>query len=177
MTVITKVPCRLCRQAHPPTRSSQTFATQSDCYEVRADLGSRHLDRCTRESCNTARQLPLVKGRAAAQVRMIQHTKAASLRKRDTKSADRNRGADRRFVLSFETWRNLTRSRRAEFAGISRPAVKSGENNDLLAGAGGLEPPNGGIKVSLISNDFNAHLEKSAKNALSNFNGLEAVSK
>jgi hypothetical protein len=38
----------------------------------------------------------------------------------------------------------------------------------MLAGAGGIEPPNGGIKISLIIQRFQGALEKT-KNALQQF--------
>jgi hypothetical protein len=39
----------------------------------------------------------------------------------------------------------------------------------MLAGAGGIEPPNGGIKISLIIQRFQGALEKETKDALQPF--------
>ena len=36
---------------------------------------------------------------------------------------------------------------------------------EWVAGAGGIEPPNGGIKIRLIIQDFKAHLEEMSENA------------
>jgi hypothetical protein len=46
-----------------------------------------------------------------------------------------------------------------------------------LAGAPGLEPGNGGIKISLIIQQFQGAFGKTAKTRSSNFNRLAAVSK
>jgi hypothetical protein len=46
-----------------------------------------------------------------------------------------------------------------------------------LAGAGGIEPPYGGIKISLIINDFRARLETIAQTRSCDMNSLSAVSK
>jgi hypothetical protein len=54
--------------------------------------------------------------------------------------------------------------------------VISGWAGDL-AGAGGIEPPNGGIKICLIIQRFQDAFEKMAKTASSNSNGLAVVSK
>jgi hypothetical protein len=48
---------------------------------------------------------------------------------------------------------------------------------ECLAGAGGIEPPNGGIKISLIIQRFQSAFGKKAQNASSDFNSLAAVSK
>jgi hypothetical protein len=52
-----------------------------------------------------------------------------------------------------------------------------GRKPSLDAGAGGIEPPNGGIKISLIIQRFQGALEKGQKTPSSNFNSLAAVYK
>jgi hypothetical protein len=46
-----------------------------------------------------------------------------------------------------------------------------------LDGAGGIEPPNGGIKISLIIQRFQSAFGKGLKMPSSDFNSLAAVSK
>jgi hypothetical protein len=46
-----------------------------------------------------------------------------------------------------------------------------------LAGAGGIEPPSGGIKIRLIIQRFQGAFGKTAKTRSSNFNSMAAVSK
>jgi hypothetical protein len=44
--------------------------------------------------------------------------------------------------------------------------VDRGELQDWVAGAGGIEPPNGGIKISLIIQRFQGVFGKNGQNAL-----------
>jgi hypothetical protein len=49
--------------------------------------------------------------------------------------------------------------------------------SDWVAGAGGIEPPNGGIKISLIIQRFQGVFGKTVKTRFNNLNRLAAVSK
>jgi hypothetical protein len=53
----------------------------------------------------------------------------------------------------------------------------SGADRHRLASAGGIEPPNGGIKISLIIQRFQGAPGKMAEMPPSSFNSLAAVSK
>jgi hypothetical protein len=54
---------------------------------------------------------------------------------------------------------------------------KWGQCQQRVAGAGGIEPPNGGIKIRLIIQRFQGAFGKTLKMPLSNFNSLAVVSK
>jgi hypothetical protein len=63
------------------------------------------------------------------------------------------------------------------FAGILHQTEKVCKNKDLLAGAPGFEPGNGGIKISLIIEQFQGAFGKNDETRSSDFNRLKDVSK
>jgi hypothetical protein len=55
--------------------------------------------------------------------------------------------------------------------------LKRPSSAESRAGPGGIEPPNGGIKIRLVIQRFQGTFEKNAKNAPSIFNSLVVASK
>ena len=105
---------------------------------------------------------------------MINPVSADSLRKTGI-FADKA-GDFRRFPPRDRKTGSLETKLKARKAGISGPFSRLlgslAERTNALAGAGGIEPPNGGIKIRLIIQRFQDAFGKNVKNALLPFQQL-----